>query len=258
MPIDGGNAFDFGRTSVDYARYRDIYPQEFYQRILDRKLCIGGQSVLDVGTGTGVLPRNMSRFGAAWTGIDISERQIEQARALSVGMGIEYRVMSAEDSDFPDSSFDVITACQCFCYFDHSKTAPAFDRILKPNGKALFLYMSWLPFDDEIAGASERLALKYNPSWSGAGEVIRPIDLPQCYEKHFEISHREEYPVKVRFSRDGWHGRMKTCRGIGATLADADLRKWEQEHLRMLGEIAPGEFEVLHYVASLEIQKRDG
>jgi len=26
-------------------------------------------------TGTGVLPRNMYRFGAAWTGTDISENQ---------------------------------------------------------------------------------------------------------------------------------------------------------------------------------------
>jgi hypothetical protein len=27
MPIDGGVAFDFGRTAPEYARYRDIYPR---------------------------------------------------------------------------------------------------------------------------------------------------------------------------------------------------------------------------------------
>lgn len=27
--IDHGKAFDWGRTSADYAKYRDIYPQEF-------------------------------------------------------------------------------------------------------------------------------------------------------------------------------------------------------------------------------------
>ena len=26
--IDSGKAFDWGRTSEDYARYRDIYPEE--------------------------------------------------------------------------------------------------------------------------------------------------------------------------------------------------------------------------------------
>lgn len=40
--IDGGKSFDWGRTSQDYARYRDIYPDEFYQRVVDRGLCVSG------------------------------------------------------------------------------------------------------------------------------------------------------------------------------------------------------------------------
>lgn len=56
--IDSGKAFDWGRTSGDYARFRDIYPTEFYEKIAARGIGISGQSVLDLGTGTGVLPRN--------------------------------------------------------------------------------------------------------------------------------------------------------------------------------------------------------
>lgn len=66
--IDGGKAFDWGRTSGDYTRFRDIYPTEFYEKIAAHGIGISGQSVLDLGTGTGVLPRNMYRFGAKWTG----------------------------------------------------------------------------------------------------------------------------------------------------------------------------------------------
>lgn len=61
--IDGGKSFDWGKISSDYARFRDIYPQEFYDRAVRRNLCVEGQSVLDLGTGTGVLPRNMYRHG---------------------------------------------------------------------------------------------------------------------------------------------------------------------------------------------------
>mgnify|MGYP003300122843 FL=1 len=81
--IDKGNAFDWGKTSGDYAKYRDIYPEKFYQMILSRGLCKDGQKVLDIGTGTGVLPRNMYKYGAEWIGTDISENQIEQAEILA-------------------------------------------------------------------------------------------------------------------------------------------------------------------------------
>ncbi len=37
--IDAGKAFDWGRTSGDYAKYRDIYPDVFYKKIVDRGLC---------------------------------------------------------------------------------------------------------------------------------------------------------------------------------------------------------------------------
>ena len=62
--IDGGKAFDWGKTSQDYAKYRDIYPEIFYTKIVSHNLCCNGQKVLDLGTGTGVLPRNMYRYSA--------------------------------------------------------------------------------------------------------------------------------------------------------------------------------------------------
>lgn len=253
--IDGGKAFDWGKASADYARYRDIYPQEFYDKIISRRLCVSGQTVLDLGTGTGVLPRNMRRYGARWTGTDISENQIGQAKALSEGMGIDYYAQSAEQMDFPDHSFDVVTACQCFWYFDHGKIMPKLFRMLKPGGRILVLYMAWLPFEDEIAGASEKLVLKYNPMWSGAGETVHPISIPDCYGETFELAYHEEYPLAVRFTRESWNGRMKACRGIGASLTEGEIAAWEQEHRLLLTEIAPAEFDILHYGAIAELKK---
>ena len=255
--IDSGKAFDWGKTSADYARFRDIYPQEFYDKIINRQLCIRGQSVLDVGTGTGVLPRNMYRFGAKWTGTDISENQIRQAKILSEGMNIDYYTLPTEAINFPDESFNVITACQCFFYFDHEQVMPRFYRMLKPDGRILVLYMAWLPFEDRIAGASEALVLKYNPLWSGAGETMRPIVIPDCYKEKFELVYHEEYPLKVHFTRESWNGRMKACRGIGASLTEQEILAWEQEHMTLLNEIAPAEFDILHYAAIAELKKKD-
>ena len=100
--IDAGAKFDFGRTSEVYAKFRDIYPACMYERLSELGIGIAGQQVLDLGTGTGVLPRGMVRFGARWTGTDISENQIAQARRLSEGKSIEYLVCSAEEMDFAE------------------------------------------------------------------------------------------------------------------------------------------------------------
>lgn len=256
--IDDGKAFDWGKTSEEYAKYRDIYPEEFYRKIADRGLCIDGQQVLDLGTGTGVLPRNMYKYGAKWIGTDISPEQIEQARILAdtANMNIEFQVISAEDIDIPDETFDVISACQCFWYFDHEKVMPKLAKLLKPDGRLLVLYMAWLPFEDKIAGASEELVLKYSPKWSGAGETRHPIWIPDVAYDYFEMEEHEEFDLKVHFTKESWHGRVKACRGVGASLSDEELGKWDKEHRELLDRIAPEQFEVLHYAALALLRRR--
>lgn len=256
--IDHGRAFDWGRASADYAKYRDIYPPEFYRRLLDMGLCTKGQAVLDLGTGTGVLPRNLCRYGASFVGTDISEEQIAQARRLAeeAGLEIAFRCLPAEETDFPDGSFDVVTACQCFTYFDHGALAPRIARLLRPGGRFAVLYMAWLPLEDAVAGASEALALRFNPDWTGCGEVRRPIDVPAVYGDYFTTEHREVFDLRVPFSREGWHGRMKSCRGIGASLSDGEIANFDREHRALLERLAPPEFEVLHYAAVTVLKKR--
>ena len=254
--IDGGKEFDWGKTSADYAKYRDIYPEEFYKKIVARGLCVEGQSVLDLGTGTGVLPRSMYKYGAKWTGVDISPEQIEMAKALAKGMDINFATCAAEDIDFAEGSFDIATACQCFWYFDPNRLIPKLHNILKENGRLLLLYMAWLPYEDKIAGESERLVLKYSPQWTGKGETVHPIEVSDCAYEYFEKVHSEEYILNVSFTRESWNGRIKACRGIGASLSDREIADWETEHRQLLKNIAPEKFTVKHYAAMLELKRK--
>lgn len=256
--IDGGKAFDWGKTSADYARFRDIYPQEFYDNIVNRGLCIKGQRVLDLGTGTGVLPRNLYRFGAEWVGTDIAPEQIEQAKQLaaSAGMQIDFRAVSAENLNEPDASFDVITACQCFWYFDHEKVMPELARMLKPGGKIVVLYMAWLPFEDAIAGESERLILQYNPNWTGRDETRHNNWIPDIAKDYFDLTEETFYDIPVRFTRESWHGRMRACRGTGASMSPEVFAQWDADHRLMLEQSAPPEFDVQHFAAITVLTKR--
>ncbi|MBQ1464876.1 MAG: class I SAM-dependent methyltransferase [Ruminococcus sp.] len=256
--IDGGKAFDWGRTSTDYAKYRDIYPPVFFQKVADLGLCVKGQKVLDLGTGTGVVPRCMYKYGADWVGSDISDNQIAQAKILAEkdGMDINFVVSSAEDINFPDGTFDVITACQCFFYFDYDKVLPKIAGLLKDGGKLVILFMAWLPDDDKIAKASEDLVLRFNPVWTGAGYKRNPVFIPEIAKEYFELELRDEYDLPVPFTRESWNGRMKACRGVGASLSEVEISVWEREHMALLNKIAEPEFEVLHHAAMAVLRKK--
>lgn len=258
IKIDGGRGFDFGRTSSDYAKYRDIYPEQFYRYLINHDICIEGQKVLDIGTGTGVLPRNLYKYGAEFTGIDISENQIEQAKILAEqnNMNIEFFASPAEEAGFNKETFDIVTACQCFTYFEHSVLASKISEMLKAGGRFIILYMAWLPYEDEIAGLSEDLVLKYNPKWTGCGETRHFISVPEVYLKYFELEKQEIFDVNVPFTRETWNGRMKSCRGIGASLTDDEINRFEQEHINLLNKKAPDSFNILHYTAVSILRKK--
>lgn len=254
--IDAGRPFDWGKASKDYAKYRDIYPEEFYKCILDLGLCKDGQRVLDIGTGTGVLPRNMYGFGAKWTGTDISENQIDQAKKLAAeqGMDIDFYACPAEEVDYPDGTFDVITVCQCIWYLNAKVFPQNFSKMLKPGGKLLILYMGWLPYEDEIASKSEEIILKYNPAWTGCGDKVQPVFVPEELNLYFDLVKRKEFRVDVPFTREGWHGRMRACRGVGASMDENNLPLWDKEHMEMLQNNAPERFNVKHYISYAELQ----
>lgn len=252
--IDGGNSFDWGLASENYAKYRDIYPQEFYQKIVDLGYCKDGQQVLDIGTGTGVIPRNMHKYGAKFVGADISFNQIKYAKELSKDFDIEYIVSSAEDLTFPDSSFDVVTACQCFMYFDKKIILPKIHKMLKANGHFLILFMAWLPFESEVAKHSEDLVLKYNPAWTGGGMTKYELKKPQWIEGLFEVANAITFVTDIQFTRETWNGRMKACRGIDASLPPEIIAQFEKEHLEFLSTV-PEKFNIPHYASILDLKK---
>jgi SAM-dependent methyltransferase len=256
--IDGGRAFDWGRASADYSKYRDIYPESFYGRIAAAGLCVKGQNVLDLGTGTGVLPRGLYRYGASFTGADISEGQIAEARRLTAesGMDIEYVAAPAEKLKLPDASFDVITACMCYIYFDEAAALPNIIRMLKPGGLFCVLSMIWLPRESEIAAKSERLVLKQNPGWTGAGFTRQPPRPTDAASTLFTTERAEAFDLSLSFTRESWHGRMKACRGMGASSLPAEkLAAFEREHGEYLSGL-PESFTIPHYATMLVLKPR--
>ena len=74
--------------------------------------------------------------------------------------------------------------------------------------------------------------------------------------KYFTVLTRKEFRVDLPFSRDSWHGRMRACRGVGASMSENELAAWEKEHMEMLEQCARENFLVKHYVSIAELQAK--
>ncbi|MCR5690019.1 MAG: class I SAM-dependent methyltransferase [Clostridiales bacterium] len=241
--IDSGQAFDFGRTASAYAAYRDIYPLELYGRLRALGVAAEGTALLDLGTGTGVLPKNLYNPKASVTGADISAEQISFARreAEANGWKINYIVTPAESTGLPDHSFDAVTAAQCFWYFDREKTRAELRRLLKPGGIFVKIAMDW-DLSDPIGASSIGLVKEFNPKWTGGRGVEADI-----FDDLFPGRVTETFSSDLPFTRESWHGRMRACRGTLASMDEDTFNAWEREHLRFL-ESCPERFTVRHKV----------
>ncbi len=241
--IDCGKAYDWGFTSEQYAKYRDIYPDKLYEKLRALGVAADGTAWLDLGTGTGVLIQNLYNKNARITGVDITEEQIRFARetAKENGFEVDYLVSPAESTNLPDGSFDTITAAQCFSYFERDKMKAEVKRLLKPGGKLIKIYMDWC-LDDEIAEKSVSLVKEYNPDWTGKMGIEEDI-----YDDLFAGRKTEEFYCDIAFTREGWHGRMCACRGTLASMSKEQFEKWSRSHLKMLSSY-PESFTVKHKI----------
>ena len=255
--IDNGKEFDFGKTSADYARFRDIYPASMYEKLIQFGIGKSGQKILDLGSGTAVLPINMSKTGADFTATDVSENQILLGKQLAAERNIkniDFKLCSAEDTGFRGESFNAVTAVQCFHYFNAEKAANEIRRILKPDGLFCKIFMDWLPYEDEVIAEMESLVLKYNPDWNGKGFKEFNYKFPSWAIGKFDIENVHSYNSELEFSKEAWIGRIKSCRGIGASLSEKEVKNFETEYRSML-EKYPEPLKLKHQI-HIEIYRK--
>lgn len=100
-----------------------------------------GKKALDYCCGDGRTAQFMARNGAEVVGIDISDISINNARDSAIAAKVDgnasFFVMDAENLDFPDNFFDVITCLGVLHHLDIQKAYPELARVLKPTGEII-------------------------------------------------------------------------------------------------------------------------
>ncbi len=124
------NRIDSCTISAEYAKYRPGPPPNFYHRLWPLSIGLPRQEVLDLATGTAAIARQPGTQGSNVIASDISGKQVRRASDLAQmqGLNIDFQVSQVDQTQAADSSIDVMTANQCFLYFDTPRVLASLQR----------------------------------------------------------------------------------------------------------------------------------
>jgi SAM-dependent methyltransferase len=133
----------------------------------------GGQAVLDVGTGTGVVAITSRNLGAKVTGLDLTPALLAQARESAAVAGhddIAWHEGDAEVLPFPDACFDVVLSQFGHMFAPRPEVAVSeMLRVLKPGG--IIAFATWP--GEQLIGRLFSLIAKYVPPPQGVPSPVQ-------------------------------------------------------------------------------------
>lgn len=105
---------------------------------------VRGKRVLDYACGDGGTAMLLAQLGAREViGIDISPVSIENCRKTAQRQGVGdrcyFEVMDAENTSFPDDTFDVVAVMGVLHHLDVNVALPELARVCKPDGRVMCL-----------------------------------------------------------------------------------------------------------------------
>ncbi|MBO9205093.1 MULTISPECIES: class I SAM-dependent methyltransferase [Niastella] len=134
----------FSNQAALYAQYRPVYPVELYDFILQH--ITNPQQAWDCATGNGQAAVELARYFEKVMATDISEKQLQQAIPND---RITYAVSTAEQTPFPDNSFDCITVAQAYHWFQFEAFGKEVQRIARPGAIVAIWGYSLIVGEDE-------------------------------------------------------------------------------------------------------------
>ncbi|MCH8845098.1 MAG: class I SAM-dependent methyltransferase, partial [SAR324 cluster bacterium] len=226
----------------DYRKYRAGFPPALLERLEGFGVGLSGQRLLDLGTGTGSLARQFAARGCTVAGLDPSEPMLEQARALDAeaGASVDYRLGRAEETGFPDESFDVVAAGQCWHWFDRPAAGAEAYRILRPGGKMVIAHFDWIRLPGNVVEATEEVITAFNPKWyPGRGAGIYPKWYADLSIAGFTALESFTFDEAAIYSNEAWRGRVRASAGVAASLSKEEVERFDRDLADVLRERFP-------------------
>jgi SAM-dependent methyltransferase len=177
---------------------------------------------------------------------------LEQARRLDreSEAHVNYIEARAESTGLPSHEFDLVSAGQCWHWFDRPAAAREVARLLADGGAVVIAHFDWLPIAGNVVAATEEIILRRAPDWPFAdGTGLYPHWLVDLQSAGFSRIETFSFDVDVPYSHDGWVGRVRASAPVAGTLDPEEVRACSDELAAMLSERFPRDrLEVPHRV----------
>jgi SAM-dependent methyltransferase len=245
-----GERIDFGRTAADYGRFRAGFPDQFFERIVAIGVARPAMRALDLGTGTGTLARGLARRGLRVAGLDRSDAMMVEARRLDAdaGVSVEYVCAPAEATGLAARSFDLVTAGQCWHWFERARAAAEVLRLLKAGGRLIIAHFDWIPLPGNVVEATENLIRAHNSEWNlWGGTGMYPPWLRDMGNAGFRGIESFTFDLDVPYTHEAWRGRIRASAGVGASMPPERVARFDDELRRLLGDRFPADPLAVHH-----------
>ena len=249
-PCEGERAItlppvDFGRAAADYARFRQGFPPAFFARLDAMGVGRPGQRAVDLGTGTGLLARDLARRGCLVTGVDLSAPLLAQARALDreAGLEIAYEERPAEATGLPGAAFDLVTAATAWHWFDRERAAGEALRLLAPGGRLLIADQGWWRVAGGIVDLTLTIIDRFSPVAPNAPTAGGWYDHPrwthELADAGFLAYEAFGFTIPLAYSHAAWRGRIRASARVGPVMDEATLEAFDRALATALREAYP-------------------
>lgn len=194
------------KRAADFSQLRqhELHSQKalLWQQEINRRLPVSNKPlrILDTGCGAGFFSILLSRLQHHVTGIDLTPEMITAARQLAASEHVkaDFYIMDAEQTTFPDSTFDVVITRNLMWNLPHPEKAyTEWLRVLKQGGLLL-------NYDAEYAKNHHSTAA------AGAHASLDPSLLAECHNIYHML------PISC-YTRPQWDKKLLSelgCKNI--------------------------------------------
>ena len=201
-------AESFGEDAERYDRTRPRYPAALVERI-----AAAGPDVLDVGSGTGIVARQLQAAGCRVLGVEPDARMAAFGRRHAV----QAEVATFEEWDPAGRVFDAVVAGQAWHWVDPVAGAAKAARVLRPGGRLVVFWNAFgiPPELGEAFRAGYERVLPGSPvslTARDAYPTLLAIAIDGMRDA-FEPPEEWRFPWEHTYTRDAWLEQVPTFGG---------------------------------------------